>query len=140
MLKQVPELKESVGLWRGLGDANQLGLAVSLREAGIVATYQGEIDQALSALEESIPLLQEVGSKWNLALAFYNQGLVYETKNDANIARAKFEESLSLFRELNEPWGTSVALYWSGAHYRPSGGLQSRPCTSRRIFVAEPRA
>ena len=104
------QLKESIVLWRGLDGINKLGLAISLRDAGIVATYQGELNDALSALEESIQLLQEVGSKWDLALAFYNQGLIYEVKGDMATAQAKFEESLSLFRELNEPWGLSVAL------------------------------
>jgi predicted ATPase len=104
------QLKESIGLWRQLGRTNNLGLAISLREAGIVATYQGELDYALIALEESILLMRETGSKWDLALAFYNHGLIYEVKSDVATARAKFEESLSLFRGLNEAWGLSVAL------------------------------
>jgi predicted ATPase/transcriptional regulator with XRE-family HTH domain len=104
------QLKESIALWRQLGGTHKLGLAISLRDAGIVATYQGELDYALSALQESIQLLQESRSKWNLALAFYNQGLIYEVKGDTATARAIYEESLSLFRALNEPWGLSVAL------------------------------
>jgi tetratricopeptide (TPR) repeat protein len=104
------QLKDSVALWRQLGAANELGLAISLREAGIVATYRGELDDAHSALSESIQLLQQVDSKWDLALAFYNLGLLFEVKGDIPTARAKFEESLARFRELNEPWGLSVAL------------------------------
>jgi predicted ATPase len=104
------QLKKSVELWRQLGEANKLGLAISLRDGGIVAIYRSKLDDALSALQESIQLLQEADSKWNLALAFYNQGLAYEVKSDEATAQAKFEESLSLFRGLDEPWGLSVVL------------------------------
>ena len=104
------QLGESVRLWRGLDPTNKLGLAISLRELGILSIYQGELDYAHSILEESIKLLEETGSKWNLALALYNQGLVYESKNDIAEVQANFEKSLSLFRELNEPWGLAVAL------------------------------
>lgn len=104
------QLEESVKLWRGLDQTNKLGLAISLRELGILATYQGELDYAQSILDESIGLLQENGSKWNLALAFYNQGLVHESINDMRGVQVNFEKSLSLFRELNEPWGLAVAL------------------------------
>jgi non-specific serine/threonine protein kinase len=104
------QLEESIQFWRQLDAGNKLGLAISLREAAIVATYRGELDGAFSAIQESIELLQDVKSKWNLALAFYNQGLAHEVKGDIATARAKFNESMSLFRELNESWGLSVAL------------------------------
>ena len=104
------QLKDSIALWRQIGGTHTLGLATSLRDAGIVATYQGDLDYALLVLVESIQLLQESKSTWDLALAFYNQGLVYEVKGDTATARSKYEESLSLFRALNEPWGLSVAL------------------------------
>ena len=103
-------LDESVRLWRELDESNKLGLAISLREVGIVSIYQGEVDFGQSMLEESIRLLQQAGSKWNLALAFYNRGLVYESNDNIPGVRINFEESLSLFRELNEPWGLAVAL------------------------------
>lgn len=103
-------LEESVQLWRGLEQTNRLGLAISLREMGILSIYQGKLDFASSLLDESIGLLDESGSKWDLALAFYNKGLVYESKNDVVATQSNFEKSLSLFRELNEPWGLAVAL------------------------------
>ena len=85
-----------------------------MREAGIVATYAGELEYAQAALKESIQLLQETDDKWDLALASYNQGLVYEAQNDAQTAQTNFEKSQSLFRSLNEPWGLSVALCGMG--------------------------
>lgn len=104
------QLEESLGLWRSLGETDISGLAITLRELGIVATYQGELDYALAVLEESIRLMQEQGEIWNLALAFYNLGLVYETRNDVGTARVNYEKSLSLFRQLNNPWGLAVSL------------------------------
>lgn len=104
------QLKDSVALWRELGATYTLGLAISLREEGIVNTYRGELEDAFSVLQESIQLLQEAGSQWDLALAFYNHGLAHEVSGDVSTARAKFGESLALYRELNEPWGLSVAL------------------------------
>jgi len=105
-----PRLEESVRLWRALKAAGDAGLAVALRELGILAIYQGEADYALSVLEESLLLLQESDRLWDLALAFYNRGLVYEVKNDVGTAREDFEKCLALFRRLNEPWGLAVSL------------------------------
>ena len=101
-------LHESATLWRRLGDA--YGLAIALREVGIVATYAGELEYAHSTLRDGIQLLQATDAKWDLALACYNQGLVYEAQNDSQTAQANFEKSQSLFRSLNEAWGLSVAL------------------------------
>jgi predicted ATPase len=108
------QMEESISLWRQLEPLHKPGLAIALREAGIIATYQGELEYAHSALKESIRLLDEVGNKWNLALAFYNQGLVFESQNEIQTARTNFEKSQSLFRELNEPWGLAVALFGLG--------------------------
>ena len=121
------QLEESVQLWRQLGGANKTGLAVALRDLGIVSTYQGELDHALSTLEESIRLMQEAGETWNLALAFHNLGLVFESMNDVRTARENFEKSQSLFRGLNEPWGLAVALNGLGR----IAGRQSDYSTAR---------
>jgi tetratricopeptide (TPR) repeat protein len=108
------QLDESVALWNQADLANKLGLAVSLRELGIIAIYQGKLEEAHSALKESIRLLQGMDEPWNLALAFYNQGLVYESQNDIQTARSHFGNSHSLFSELNEPWGLSIGLFGLG--------------------------
>jgi len=108
------QVEESISLWLQVAPTNKLGLAIALREAGIIATYQGELEYAHSALKESIRLLEEINSKWNLALAFYNQGLIYESQNEIQTARTNFEKSQALFRELNEPWGLAVALFGLG--------------------------
>ena len=102
------QIKESVQLWRSIDDKH--GLALSLREAGIISTYSGELGHAHSALHESIEILQEIDKNWDLALAFYNHGLVNEALLKAQMAWADFEQSRQLFQNLNEPWGLSVAL------------------------------
>jgi predicted ATPase/transcriptional regulator with XRE-family HTH domain len=105
-------LKHSMSLRRNLGD--KIGLAISLREVGIISTYRGELEEAHTHLKESIEILKEVGSQWELALAFYNQGLVYEADGETETARTNFVESQSIFRKLGEPWGLSVALFGLG--------------------------
>jgi tetratricopeptide (TPR) repeat protein len=107
-------LEESVSLWHAFQPTNKLGLATSLRELGIVATYQGELEYAHKILDQSMDILQEVGDKWNLALARYNHGLVHESEGNFRVARENYHASLVLFRELEEPWGLSVALYGFG--------------------------
>lgn len=103
-------LEESISFWREHQPSDRWWLAVSLRELGIISTYQGELGYAHVVMDESISLLQEIGNKWDLALALYNHGLVHESENDFATARQSFQDSLSIFRELNEPWGLSVAL------------------------------
>ena len=108
------QVEESLALFRQIDPQGKLDIAISLRELGIIATYQGELEYAHSVLDEGIPLLREIGNKWHLALALYNHGLVHEAENDIPTARENFHASLSLFRELNEPWGLSVALHGFG--------------------------
>jgi tetratricopeptide (TPR) repeat protein len=108
------QLEESVKIWRQLGASGERGLAISLRELVIAATYQGDLTSARSVSEESIRLCRKTASWWDLALALYNQGLVYEMQDERAVARSNFEASLSLFRELNEMWGASVALFGLG--------------------------
>jgi non-specific serine/threonine protein kinase len=108
------KLEASVSLWRQLEPLDRPGLAVSLRELGIVATYQGDLEVAHAALEESIQLLQIDGNQWDLALTYYNLGLVFEAQKDVPTARLHFQTSLALFQELSEPWGLSVSLYGLG--------------------------
>ena len=101
-------------LARQVGAAGRQGLAKALREVGIVATYQGDLATASSALEESIRLWRDMAAKWDLGLALYNQGLVNETRGDITAARRDYEESLALFRALNEDSGKAVALFGLG--------------------------
>jgi len=108
------QLDKSLLIWRELQPTQKLGLATALRELGIVATYQGELEHAHKALDEGIDILQELGEKWNLALALYNHGLVHESEDNFIVARENFQASLALFRELDEPWGLAVALYGFG--------------------------
>ena len=107
-------LEQSLSLHRTMETVDKIDLAVCLREIGIIAVYQGELDQARSFLNESIGLLQGTDRRWDLALAFYNQGLVFESQWEIGIAHENFDQSQSLFRELKEPWGLSVALFGLG--------------------------
>src|SRR5207248_421639 len=57
---------EAIALLRHLGPPNNLMLAFTLAYVMGIHTERGQIDEALMAARESLPLLDEVGCAWNL--------------------------------------------------------------------------
>ncbi len=101
------QLEASEALWRKIGDSH--GLAIALRELGLVENAQHQFVAARRYGEESIRLLRALESPWHLALALDNLGLVVANQGDHKIARLLLQESVALFRAADDTWGLSGA-------------------------------
>lgn len=95
-------------LWRLLGDSN--GLAVALRELGVVALFQRDDEMARRCSEESVDLCRRLGRQWDLALSLHNLAHAFLAPGQYRSALALLEESLSLFRSLQDAWGISAVM------------------------------
>jgi tetratricopeptide (TPR) repeat protein len=114
----------SYWLWRGmysegrtwlsrmLAQATQRILARgrALREAGLIAWFQGDFAAAAQLLEESLALCQELDDELGLAWALRSLAVAVADQDDVERAYALFAESLALFRRHGHVRGTAWAL------------------------------
>jgi non-specific serine/threonine protein kinase len=124
------QLEESVAIGRQVADPG--GLAISLRELGLVVQHQGDLAAAHRYCAESVALSREAGSRWDLALALHNLAHVVNALGDHATAHALFAECLSLFQALQDNWGFANVLSGLGL----MAGQQSDYESARTQFEA----
>jgi ATP/maltotriose-dependent transcriptional regulator MalT len=89
-------------------------MAIALSYQSNAAIIHGDLERAKMLLDESAPLIKEVGSKWALALYCYTSGIVAHEQGNSNLAEEHLEESLSLYRGLENKWGRAYVLNFCG--------------------------
>jgi predicted ATPase/class 3 adenylate cyclase len=94
-----PLLERSIDILREVND--EWGLALGLLDIGIIETYNGNYDEAASALEEGAALFRRLGDSWGLSQTLNSLGDVTRIREDYPRAGELYEESLALYRELN---------------------------------------
>jgi predicted ATPase/DNA-binding CsgD family transcriptional regulator len=104
-----PLIKESLGLFRGLGD--RLGTAYALSNAGFAAIGQGRHERAIALIEESVDLFLEVEEKWGASIQFCFLAVAWRDRGDHARAKQLAERGLALSREVGERQSISSALY-----------------------------
>jgi tetratricopeptide (TPR) repeat protein len=102
-------LEQSASIFDRFGDIQ--GLAVSLREAAVVAMFQHEFETSRALHARSVELLRQAGSSWHLAFAFILFAHVLLAQGDDEGATSCLKESRARFRSLEDAWGVSFALH-----------------------------
>jgi hypothetical protein len=74
---------------RELGD--QLGIAGSLSNLGLLAESEGDTAVARSFLDESLSIRLELGDRWGIAASHTNLGRCAEQRGDYADARSHFD-------------------------------------------------
>jgi predicted ATPase len=104
--------------------------AEALHVAGLMASYQGNFEYAITRLEESMALRRELGDQERLISSLNALGFAIYRQGDYRRAVALFEESLGLIRELGDkaPLSRRLSLrkrttYFLGIIARASGRL-----------------
>ena len=96
---------------RTVARARALGLA------GFFAVWQYDQKEAVSLLEESITLCQELNDKPGLAFATFRKGgLFLMGSKEVSTANLLITESLELYRQVDDKWGIAWALYGLGEY------------------------
>jgi len=124
---------------RALADSSAPAAAriVPLAGAAVLATAQGDLEQAGARGSEAVALARQAQDKLGLALAL--GGLAEATRWQGDPAAvAMAEESLSLFREVGADWGTAAVLTilgriaaYEGDFIRASALLEESLATAR---------
>jgi tetratricopeptide (TPR) repeat protein len=114
--------EESLRLWRELD--NKWWMAVTLEEATLLMTVDGDIEAALARIEEGISLGREVEDPWPLALCVIRMGDVLQPMRKAAAARPFLEEGVALARSIGDKAVLSEGLRELGSLYYADGELK----------------
>ncbi len=90
--------QKAVAEWRLIGDPRMT--AIALNNLSLSAKILGRLDEAFTALEESISLSKSVGDRWGLGFAYRGLALIAQEKGQYLEAVDWFHKSLEIFSEL----------------------------------------
>ncbi|HEY0606505.1 MAG TPA: tetratricopeptide repeat protein [Herpetosiphonaceae bacterium] len=101
-------LQASLALHRR--ENNQMGIASTLGNLGLIAHMQGDHRQAIVFHEESLMLSQQLDDQRGVARTLSNLGTVAYTQGEYNQATDYLLESLALLREVGDIDGVASSL------------------------------
>lgn len=125
--------EESLALYQKSGD--QLGMAVSLNNLGVIARNLGEYPRARTLFEETHTLRRALGDKRGIALALSNLATVGDLEGDYFRARDLLEQSLQLERELGNKPGIARALCSLGVVAGHLGDASARTLLAESLQI-----
>jgi predicted ATPase/DNA-binding CsgD family transcriptional regulator len=88
--------------------------AKALREAGWIAIFQGDYEQAVTLLEEGMALFKELEDRPGVTTSLVNLGLLALHGGDLGRAKTLSREAEALRRELADPQATGFLLIFLG--------------------------
>ncbi|BDZ46058.1 hypothetical protein GCM10025866_19670 [Naasia aerilata] len=106
----LPNLAESVELFRGLGAGADEGIALISLGLAQVTGPQPDIPAAVASLERSLDLLQEAGHLWGAGLAQIAFGRVELLRKDPRSALTHFQAALRLAEQQQDALALTLAL------------------------------
>ena len=109
---------------------DELGLARTLNNRGVLARQVGLFEQALDLYSRALQLFEKLGERRWRARVLGNLGLLFAELGDAATARQHLEMALAAWRELGDRGGEAVALTQLGRHY----GLVGEPARAAEQY------
>ena len=99
-------LEEGIAASRRAGDRS--GIAASLKELGLIARDQHDLQMSRALLEECVATYREIGDRAGVSSALNGLATVVHGLGDREAAHRLHDESLLLARDVNDP----VLLGW----------------------------
>jgi predicted ATPase/DNA-binding CsgD family transcriptional regulator len=103
-----PLLKESLSLYRQLGNKEKTGVA--LFRLGLIAEYEGDIVAAQAMHEEALQLFTELAYKEGIADSALELSDIHIERGDYSGAHRLAEQAVMLHREIGDQWGLGFSL------------------------------
>jgi tetratricopeptide (TPR) repeat protein len=117
-------LKESLAIWRGMGQDGKTGSAWTLIFLGDVDLNDDQRESARSLYEEAIAILREPGDVNFLAYAIRRLAQLLWREADCETATSLCKESLKLNQEVRDPRGVMACLAGLAAIAVAKGSLE----------------
>jgi len=106
-------LKKIFTLTRELGSKEFKAGALSI--SGLLYTKEKKWKKATSAFNESIALLKELESEFDLAKVYYYQGLMFKEAGDESNAKKYLKKAKRIFNKLNvNKWALKIEQFYKG--------------------------
>lgn len=117
----------SLRLIEAAGDSTErLALrATTLKEAGTLATQQGNLELARHLYLDSLATLRDAGDKTGIANLLNNLGILARWQGDYQAAHASHSEALAIRRQVGDRWAISYSLTNLGIVAHNLGDLTS---------------
>jgi predicted ATPase/DNA-binding NarL/FixJ family response regulator len=115
-------LNESIMLSRETED--NYFLALMLRQRGILAIREGDLELAGTVSRESLALFQKIGNQWGAAVATGNLGVMYYLLEDYAAAYAHFQAALTIYRVFQDKLHIAATLIDLGGVAQLQGDYQ----------------
>ncbi|MDQ3654062.1 MAG: tetratricopeptide repeat protein [Chloroflexota bacterium] len=121
------------------GASNPGDRAKALVGLGNLAHSQGDDDQALGYLTESVAISRALGDRWATAFALSVRGNLSEDGGDYDAARSYFAEANALFEETGDQANVAVTLHHLGIVAYGQGNLKQAldQCASALALARE---
>lgn len=101
-------IEEALPIFRGLGD--QTGVARCLWTIGNQRHQLGELDLAITALDEAIGLLRRLDERFSLGWAMHTRAVIAIQQADPTTARTMTREGLEIFSNAGDVSGIVLLL------------------------------
>lgn len=95
---------------------------ISLGNRALICADRGDLDDALSLLDEAEVVIREVGDLTGMSLILNTRAGVYEQRGDIEAALHLLEEKEAICREVGDFRGLAVALANRGRLLATRGG------------------
>jgi non-specific serine/threonine protein kinase len=130
-------------LEKGLARSNDSPTSLrvkALNEAGWIALWQDDLEQAVELLEESVVLYKELGDEPGIATSLTNLGHAVLHQDDKERLKALCEEAEALRREFVDRWAVAelliflgMAALYQGVHEQAGTLLEESLATFREL-------
>lgn len=117
-----------VQMGQGLGSEDELKIAWgrALAYQGWFCWRLGQQKRSKQLMQESIPILQNIGevARTTLAFTYYVLGLCDLGTGNKTTVTSSFQKSLSLYQEAGDRWGQGIVSVLLGKMIKDTGKLQ----------------
>src|SRR4030042_3209907 len=91
-----PLIKEALAIWRGLGQADQAGLAYTLQISGGFRMEVGDYENAVRLFQESLEIFSQLNHKNGMGRVHGDLGWSAMRTGDYQLAQIHLEKTLTL--------------------------------------------
>ena len=92
-------------------------MGTTLNNISQIYDARGDYDRALSYLEKSLAIREQIGDKSGMGATLNNISTAYHAKGDTNRALSYLEKSLAISAEINDVAGLCASLFNIGHLY-----------------------
>jgi class 3 adenylate cyclase/Tfp pilus assembly protein PilF len=114
---------QSLKIKEHIGD--QMGVAASLNNIGIIYQDQGDYNKALDYHTQSLKIKEQIGDQMGIAPSLHNIGIIYQRQGDYPKALDYYNRSLKIKEHFGDQKGIALSLNNIGELYLRQGNYSA---------------